>query len=166
MKYQKDSSGNYVIKGHKFEMLVGSRAQVMHKTAYKTTGGLTYSDLVQNKHGRIVSASKHRNGKNKNKNNLLLNGYTAKKGRFGYVKVGRHSRKHRGGTGAPEGQAAAPSVSGNFEGVNNSTLANNAALVGGRRSRRGGRRSRRSRRGGALLVGGSGGMRPLSPGDF
>lgn len=33
----------------------GSRAQVMHGTLEKTSGGLTKSDLEYNKHGRIVS---------------------------------------------------------------------------------------------------------------
>lgn len=33
----------------------GSRAQVFHGTALKTTGGLTKSDLVQDKYGKIVS---------------------------------------------------------------------------------------------------------------
>jgi hypothetical protein len=33
----------------------GTRAQVFHGTAMKTTGGLTKSDLVQDKYGKIVS---------------------------------------------------------------------------------------------------------------
>ena len=33
----------------------GTRAQVFHGTALKTTGGLTQSDLVQDKYGTIVS---------------------------------------------------------------------------------------------------------------
>jgi hypothetical protein len=40
----KSDDGMYHIKGDKFPALVGSRAQVMHKTAYKTTGGLTKKD--------------------------------------------------------------------------------------------------------------------------
>ena len=134
MKYEKNSAGHYVIKGRTYELLVGSRAQVKHRTAYKTTGGLTYEDLHQNKHGRIVSLSKHRTGLNKNKNNLLLKGYTAKKGKFGYVKVGgthrrghrgTHSRKHyRGGSsgaavasGVAASSGAAPLSSGSSFGV-------------------------------------------------
>ena len=35
--------------------LVGSRAQVMHGNAKKTSGGLTKSQLKYNKQGRIVS---------------------------------------------------------------------------------------------------------------
>tara|TARA_X000000368_G_scaffold362608_1_gene307361 strand:- start:1486 stop:1746 length:261 start_codon:yes stop_codon:yes gene_type:complete len=33
----------------------GSRAEVFHGTALKTTGGLTQSDLVQDKYGSIIS---------------------------------------------------------------------------------------------------------------
>jgi len=38
---------------------VGSRRQVFNGSAEKTPGGLTKSDLIKNKHGRIVSAKKH-----------------------------------------------------------------------------------------------------------
>jgi hypothetical protein len=165
MRYEKDATGNYIIKGHKYQVLVGSRAQVLHRTAYKTTGSLTYNDLIQNKHGRIVSASKHRNGKNKKKNNLLLKGYTAKKGKFGYVKIGSRSRKHRGGNSS---SSASSSVSnnysqpGSYNGINDSKLADNAGSLqaGGRH------KSRRHRiRGGIPMLGGNG-LRPLTPGDF
>ena len=37
---------------------VGSRAEVMHGTAEKTSGGLTKSDLKYNKYGEIVSKRK------------------------------------------------------------------------------------------------------------
>ena len=37
---------------------IGSRAQVMHGGAMKTSGGLTKSDLKYNKWGRIVSRKK------------------------------------------------------------------------------------------------------------
>ena len=33
----------------------GSRAEVFHGTAMKTTGGLTKSDLTQDKYGAIIS---------------------------------------------------------------------------------------------------------------
>ena len=39
--------------------VIGSRAQVMHGTAQKTSGGLTKSELMYNKAGRIVSKKKH-----------------------------------------------------------------------------------------------------------
>jgi len=37
----------------------GSRAQVMHGGAMKTSGGLTKDDLMNNKGGRIVSKKRH-----------------------------------------------------------------------------------------------------------
>lgn len=164
MKYEKDAAGNYIIKGHKYQSLVGSRAQVLHRTAYKTTGSLTYNDLIQNKHGRIVSASKHRDGKNKKKNNLLLKGYTAKKGKFGYVKIGSRSRKHRGGNSSSSSSVSNNySQPGSYNGINDSKLADNAGTLqsGGRR-----RKSRRHRiRGGIPMLGGNG-LPPLSPADF
>lgn len=45
----------------------GSRAQVMHGTAMKTSGGLTKKNLRKNKHGRIVSVRASKSAK-KNKN--------------------------------------------------------------------------------------------------
>lgn len=191
MKYQKNSAGHYVIKGKTYELLVGSRAQVMHGTAYKTTGELTREAFLQNKHGRIVSKSKYHTGKNKNKNNLLLNGYTAKKGQFGYVKIGsktaRRRRRHRGGTTDPTNDGSPTIPNGEttgtqpgmpnpspanipaqgVDGVNNSSLANFAAPF------KGGRRRRKRTRGGILLGGrkqtmkrGGSGLRSLTPADF
>ena len=55
---------------------VGSRAQVMHGTAMKTSGGLTKKNLRKNKHGRIVSVKASKSAK-KNKN---LGSFKAKKG--------------------------------------------------------------------------------------
>ena len=48
-RYTKNANGHYLIHGHKYEMLEGSRAQVMHGTAFKTSGGLKKPDLLQNK---------------------------------------------------------------------------------------------------------------------
>ena len=42
---------------------VGTKAQVWHGTALKTPGGLKKSDLMKNKHSRIVSKKKHSQGK-------------------------------------------------------------------------------------------------------
>jgi len=64
---------------------IGSRAQVMHGTAHHTTGGLTKADLKMNKWGRIVSAKKHATAKKEMR--LKKFGYTAKKGKFGFVKI-------------------------------------------------------------------------------
>ena len=41
----------------------GTKAQVWHGTALKTAGGLEKSDLMMNKHSRIVSKKKHSQGK-------------------------------------------------------------------------------------------------------
>ena len=57
---------------------IGTRAQVWHKTAKKTSGGLNKNDLMKNKHGRIVSRRKHKTGK-KSIKNLKKLGYIAKK---------------------------------------------------------------------------------------
>ena len=80
-------------------MTVGTRAEVWHGTKDKTSGGLKKSDLLQNKWGRIVSAKKHREGKRNNR--LLKFGFTARKGKFGMVRLGsamstRGRKKRRG----------------------------------------------------------------------
>jgi hypothetical protein len=80
-----------VVKGVKYETLQGSRAQVMHGTAYKTSGGLTKKDLIQNKNGRFVSRRKHELAKKEKR--LLKAGYGTRKGHFGAVKL--HSRHHK-----------------------------------------------------------------------
>jgi hypothetical protein len=96
---QRKEDGTYHINGKKFRELFGSRQQVMNGTCYKTTGELVKSDLMMNKWGRIVSRKKHATAKKEKR--LLKSGYTAKKGKFGYVKVGtkknRKTRKMRGG---------------------------------------------------------------------
>ena len=79
---------------------IGTRAQVWHGTAKKTSGSLTKSHLMKNKHGRIVSKRKHAMGK-KSIKHLKQMGYIAKKGKFTLFrkghKKGKHSRKMRGG---------------------------------------------------------------------
>lgn len=76
----------------------GTRAQVFHGTAVKTSGGLHKSDLMQNKSGRIVSRRKHNSAKKEMR--LVKHGFGTKKGKFGFVKLGKSkSRKHRGGSG-------------------------------------------------------------------
>jgi len=101
-RYTKSSHGHYLIHGHKFEKLEGSRAQVVHGTAYKTSGGLTKSNLLMNKNGRIVSRKKHVTAKKEKR--LVKAGYGTKKGKFGFVKIGKSkssskskSKKMRGG---------------------------------------------------------------------
>lgn len=67
-----------------FKLKVGSRAQVFHKTAEQTTGGLTYSDLKKNKHGQIVSKKASRAAKQANR--LVKLGFLTQKGKFGMVR--------------------------------------------------------------------------------
>ena len=77
-RVHKSSDGKYHIHGKKYDVLIGSRAQVHHETAYKTTGGLKHSDLMMNKHGRIVSKKKHATAKREKR--LEKAGYKPKKG--------------------------------------------------------------------------------------
>jgi hypothetical protein len=142
-----------------FEQTTGTRAQVWHGTAKKTSGGLTKSALMMNKHGRIVSRKKHNTAKREKR--LVKAGFLTKKGHFGFIKKGsrRHrSRKMRGGdlAGGEDdssddeemmtgGTGSAPSI------VMGSPL--DRALQAGGRRRRGSRRMR-----GGMTYGG-----PLSP---
>ena len=65
---RRSEDGHYHIDGKKYEILMGSRAQVAHGTAYKTSGGLVAKDICMNKNGRYVSCSKSK--LNKTKSNL------------------------------------------------------------------------------------------------
>jgi len=60
---------------------VGTKAQVFHGTAKRTSGGLTRKDLMKTKKGRIVSKRKHAAGKVAVRR-LKAAGYSAKKGTF------------------------------------------------------------------------------------
>tara|TARA_B110000003_G_scaffold88818_1_gene90881 strand:- start:4385 stop:4714 length:330 start_codon:yes stop_codon:yes gene_type:complete len=96
----KSDDGMYHVKGEKYPVLVGSRAQVMHKTAYKTTGGLTKKNLKKNKHGKIVSRAKSSKGPQMLKR-LTDKGYFTRKGKFGAIKKkkkkrGKTAKKKRG----------------------------------------------------------------------
>jgi hypothetical protein len=158
MSHTKGADGKYHIGGKTYEMLIGTRAQVWHGTAYKTSGGLTKSDLMKNKAGRIVSRSKHSTAKKEMR--LLKHGYGTKKGKFGYVKVGsrkaRRSRSQRGGMmSLSPADVNAPSTIADVVPQVFSPL--DRALTGGRRRSRSARRSR-SQRGGS-------GMTSLSPAD-
>ena len=95
-----------VVKGKEYAHLVGTRAQVGHGTAYKTSYGavkprgdaLTRKDLKQNKHGRWVSKAKSASAKKDKR--LEKAGYFTKKGKFGSFKkpIGKgkkHTRKHK-----------------------------------------------------------------------
>ena len=82
-----------------FNSIIGSRAEVWHGSAKKTSGGLTKSHLMKNKSGRIVSRKKHFSAKKDNR--LVKAGFKTKKGHFGFIKTGSKKRgrgkKMRGG---------------------------------------------------------------------
>lgn len=94
-RFTKTENGKYLIHGKNYDMLSGSRAQVWHGTAYKTSGELTKSHLMQNKAGRIVSRKKHATAKKDNR--LVKAGYGTKKGVFGFVMLNGKSKRHRKG---------------------------------------------------------------------
>ena len=77
--------GGYMIKGKHYDKCVGSRAEVGHGTVYKTSGGLTKSDIKQNKHGRWVSKALSKIATSEKR--LVKAGYKTKKGKFGSFKV-------------------------------------------------------------------------------
>lgn len=89
----RQENGMYKIKGKQYRELFGSRAQVYNENAFKTSGNLIKSDLVKNKHGRIVSAKKHATAKKERR--LEKAGFFAKKGKFGFVRktAKKHSKK-------------------------------------------------------------------------
>lgn len=133
---QRQSDGLYHIKGHKFKLLRGTRAQVWHGTAHKTQGGLEKHQLLMNKHGRIVSRKKHNTAKKEKR--LLKHGYGVKPGVFGAVRVddtgpaGRHRTR---GTQRKKRSSGTRRV----------TIKEKRNIRSGRFSR-GGRRRRRRRR--------------------
>jgi hypothetical protein len=92
-KISKQSDGKYHANGSTFNVLYGSRAQVWHGTALKTSGGLNKSKLFMNKRGHIVSRKKHTTAKREKR--LQKHGYFTKKGTFGAVKKGNKTSKRR-----------------------------------------------------------------------
>jgi len=114
-KYSRTSTGKYSVSGKTYETLIGTRAQVWHGTAYKTTGGLTKGDLMQNKAGRIVSKAKHHTAKKEKR--LVKAGYLTKKGQFGFIKNGISMRKKRGRKGSRKMRGGMSSLSpSNYDG--------------------------------------------------
>ena len=93
MYHKKGKDGMYHIGDKNYELLEGSRAQVYHGTAYKTSGELKRKDLYMNKHGRIVSAKKHKTAKREKR--LLKHGYGTKKGKFGFVRLNKTRKRGR-----------------------------------------------------------------------
>ena len=91
--FTKTESGKYKVAGKIFELWIGTRAQVWHGTAYKTSGGLCKADLMQNHAGRIVSKAKHATAKREMR--LVKHGYGTQKGKFGFVKLSGHHGRSR-----------------------------------------------------------------------
>ena len=58
-KICKQSDGFYHIGDALFCILVGTRQEVWDEKAFKTSGGLTKTDLIINKHGKVISKSKY-----------------------------------------------------------------------------------------------------------
>ena len=71
----------------------GTRAQVMHGTVERTSGGLRKGDLKYNKQGRIVS--RRRSQMAKRDDRLKKAGWTFKRGEFGAKKIGEGSPKRK-----------------------------------------------------------------------
>lgn len=92
--------GMYHLEGKKFKEMSGSRQQVWNGTVFKTPGGLKRSDLLMNKHRRIVSKKKYQTAKMEHRQKKrLFAKYTAKKGKFGAIKLdSSKSKKRRGGS--------------------------------------------------------------------
>ena len=67
---------------------IGSRAEVFHEKAIKTSGGLQKKDLLKNKHGYIVSKRKVILSRKSKTNPLMKQGYLAKRNsrKFGPLK--------------------------------------------------------------------------------
>lgn len=83
--HTRHEDGKYHISGHTYAELVGSRAQVYHGSAFRTSGGLTKKDIRMNKWNRLVSKAKSMKAKKENR--LEKSGFFAKKGQFGVVKM-------------------------------------------------------------------------------
>ena len=91
-KQHKAADGKYHIGDKVFSLLVGTRAQVYHGTAYKTSGGLLKKDLVQNKRGRIVSKKKLQTAKRERR--LEAHGWGHKANEWGAVRLSAR-KSHR-----------------------------------------------------------------------
>ena len=75
--------------GKRKHKMVGSRAQVWHGTAKKTSGGLMRKHLKKNKHGRIVSKKMSATAKKEKR----LKDFKTKKGTFKLFKKKRGRRR-------------------------------------------------------------------------
>ena len=89
-RHDKGADGKYHIGNMKYDLLESSRAQVMHGTAYKTSGGLKKHELMM-KNGRILSKKKSHLAKTQKH----LKGFLQPKGSgvFGTVKKTKKSKR-------------------------------------------------------------------------
>jgi len=87
---------------------VGSRAEVFHGNAKRTSGRLVKDDLMKNAAGRIVSKKKHMAGKGALKF-LHAKGFIAVKGKFG------SARKLEGGSTGGTASAATSATGGKVD---------------------------------------------------
>jgi hypothetical protein len=142
-RVSKGEDGKYHIGGKTYEQLIGSRAQVYHGTAYKTPGDLTKSDIMMNKHGRIVSVKKHNTAKREKR--LVKAGYLTKKGKFGFVRASK-----RGGGMATDllDDIKGLAESGKSTMMSIKQYSSMPRAASASASASGGRRTRRHRRGG------------------
>jgi hypothetical protein len=116
-------------------MVIGSRVQVMNGTAHHTSGGLTKDKLFRTKNGRIVSKSKHFSAKRENR--LVKAGYGTRKGKFGYVKIGKmgKSRKQRGGISGIRYDLEPAPYDGEGVGTSGDAVQFEAGMSGGKRKK-------------------------------
>ena len=141
-RYAKTSTGKYKIKGSVYPKLTGSRAQVWHGTAYKTTGDLTKHNLMKkSKNGRIISSKKHKSAKRDNR--LVKHGYGAKKGKFGMVRLSKRTKKGKRGGFNSSIMNPAPVSGMADDSMSTDALQLEAGMAGGRKRRRSRRKSRR-----------------------
>ena len=68
-----------------FKQCVGSKIQVYHGTAEKTSGGVKRSGITKKPDGRLVFAAK--SAAARKSNNLVKSGYGSIKGRFGAIDI-------------------------------------------------------------------------------
>lgn len=92
---QNPNGSGVIVKGKHYDKCVGSRAEVGHKTAYRTSGGLVLSNLKLTKRGRWVSRKLSKMAKSQKR--LEKAGYFTRKGKFGsFHKSESKSRRARG----------------------------------------------------------------------
>uniref|UniRef100_A0A6C0H5T6 Uncharacterized protein n=1 Tax=viral metagenome TaxID=1070528 RepID=A0A6C0H5T6_9ZZZZ len=133
------------------KMNVGTRAQVWHGTACRTSGGLHKKDLIMNKHGRIVSRKKHHSEKRGIIDRLFKKGYKPFKGKFGVSKghgdygsrssLKSYHSKRGGGPGT--NYALSPASVSGLNSTDPSVNVQFAAGMGGRRKKRHTRKNRK-----------------------